>query len=408
MHSKIRIGLIGFGCVGQGLYQIWRDANNPSIEISKVLIKNDWKVRNIEQELLTTDADDVLNDPEINVIVELIDNSDEAFELLKLSLQNGKAFITANKKMVAEHLTEIFELQKIYGLPVLYEGAVCGSIPIIRNLEGYFSNDQIRSLSGILNGSTNYILTSVFQNGTSFKKALESAQQLGFAEADPSLDVGGFDPKYKLAIAITHAFGTLINPTRIINIGVDKIREQDIRYAKAQHMTIKLIAQAVKIEDQIIGIVAPKLVKASSLLGEVSWENNAIEIESHLAGSQLLIGRGAGGLPTGLAVWADITQVQAGYHYRYKKLEQNDTATFCEEAVVNVRVSSANELPLNSNDFEQLSGGYRSRDVHSMVGWVKLQSVAAWSMDPGLSIILEEGEALRPVEEVLCLKQSTI
>lgn len=408
MFRKINIGLIGFGCVGQGLYQIWKEDDNPHIEISKVVVKNDWKERSIDPPLLTTNTNDVLNDPEINVIVEVINNSDQAFELLRQSLQNGKAFITANKKMIAEHLAEIFELQKIYGLPVLYEGAVCGSIPILRNLEGYFASDQIHGLSGIFNGSTNYILTDMFQNGSGFKKALEHAQQLGLAEANPSLDVGGFDPKYKLAIAITHAFGTFISPSQILNLGIDNITNQDIQHAKAHNLTIKLIAQATKFDGEITAVVAPKLVKASSLLGGVSWENNAIEIESHFAGTQALIGKGAGSLPTGFAVWADIIQLQSGFHYKYEKIKQKNTATLCEDALVNVRVSSANDLPLNSNDFEQFCGGHRSKDVHTMIGWIRLQSLAEWSAMPGLSVMLEEGEALKPIEEILTPKQCLI
>ena len=162
MRKHLKLGLFGFGCVGQGLYHVLHETKGVKAEIKKICVKTKDKPRPLGEDIFTFRKEDILGDPEIDVVVELINDADAAFEIVKASLQNGKAVITANKKMIAEHMDEIFQLQQQFGKPVLYEGAVCGSIPIIRNLEEYYDNDLISSIEGIFNGSTNYILTKVF------------------------------------------------------------------------------------------------------------------------------------------------------------------------------------------------------------------------------------------------------
>jgi homoserine dehydrogenase len=203
MSKKLSIGLFGFGVVGQGLYDIII-TKNLNIEIVKFAIKDPHKKRTLPAELFTTDRDELLNNPEINTIVELINDTEAAFEIVSRALSSGKNVVSASKKMIALHLEELIELQHKHGTSLLYEGAVCGSIPIIRNLEEYYDNELLHSISGIFNGSSNYILSKGFIEGLDYDSALKQAQDLGFAETDPTSDVGGFDAKYKLVIAAAH------------------------------------------------------------------------------------------------------------------------------------------------------------------------------------------------------------
>src|SRR5690606_38116245 len=222
MSKKLTIGMFGFGEVGQGLYDIIK-TKNLNLEIKKFVIKNANKKRSLNEDLFTTDPSIILDDPEINTVVELIDDADAAFGIAKQALSNGKNVVSANKKMIALHLEELTEIQSEFGTSLLYEGAVCGSIPIIRNLEEYYDNELLYAITGIFNGSSNYILSKIFNENKPYEEALTQAQELGFAESDPTLDVGGFDAKYKLAIVASHAYGIYVNPDDILNIGIDKL-----------------------------------------------------------------------------------------------------------------------------------------------------------------------------------------
>ena len=185
-HRHLRLGLFGFGCVGQGLYHVLDETPGIKAEVRRICVKHRDKQRPLPAELFTFDPADILEDPEIDVVVELIDDADAAFVIVEKALRNGKAVVTANKKMLAEHLEEIYNLQQQVGQPVLYEGSVCGSIPIIRNLEEYYDNDLLTGIEGIFNGSTNYILTKVFEEKTSYEEALLKAQELGNDPGDLS------------------------------------------------------------------------------------------------------------------------------------------------------------------------------------------------------------------------------
>jgi homoserine dehydrogenase len=174
MRKKLKLGLFGFGCVGQGLYHVLHETHGGvQAEIKKVCVKNKNKQRPVKEDFFTFDKEEILNDAEIDVVVELIDDAQAAYEIVKTALLHGKAVVTANKKMLAEHMEEIYTLQQQTGKPVLYEGAVCGSIPILRNLEEYYDNDLLNSIEGIFNGSTNYILTKVFEEKKSYADALK-------------------------------------------------------------------------------------------------------------------------------------------------------------------------------------------------------------------------------------------
>jgi homoserine dehydrogenase len=388
MKKKLKLGLFGFGCVGQGLYHVLNETHGVKAEIKKICVKHHGKTRPIDASYFTYDPSEVLNDPEIDVIVELIDDAYAAFAIVKKALENGKHVVTANKKMLAEHLEEIYQLQQKHNRSVLYEGAVCGSIPIIRNLEEYYDNDLIRSIEGIFNGSTNYILTKVFEERKNYFEALKAAQDLGFAESDPSLDVEGFDPKFKLAIAIVHTFGVFVKPEDIINIGIQKISAVDLKYARENNLTIKLVARAYKSEGNIFGFVVPQFIPLDHNLASVRNEYNAVLVEGAFAEKQVFIGKGAGSYPTGSAVLSDISALVFDYRYEYKKFEQGDGLPFSNEVFADVVVSFPNGTLITNHDFEVFKGGYQGNGHQYLKGSVSLKKLKEWSLWDDVSVIL--------------------
>jgi homoserine dehydrogenase len=396
MKKKLKLGLFGFGCVGQGLYHVLHETHGVKAEIKKICVKNKNKSRIIDDQFFTYQKEEILNDPEIDVVVELIDDANAAFEIVKTSLEHGKAVVTANKKMLAEHLEEIYQLQKKHNKPVLYEGSVCGSIPILRNLEEYYDNDLLKSIEGIFNGSTNYILTKVFEERKNYDEALKQAQELGFAESDPSLDVKAFDPKYKLIIAILHTFGVFVKPDEIINIGIDKISEVDLKYARENGYSIKLIAQAHKVGDRVFGLVAPQYIESTNPLASVRNEYNAVQVQGAFAEKQLFVGKGAGSYPTGSAVLSDISALTYDYHYEYKKIFQERQILFSNDATIEVIVSFKGDHTVTSADFAQFEGGYRGHGFQFLKGSVKLEKIREWSTHPEVNVILSPASKITP------------
>lgn len=399
MKKNLKLGLFGFGCVGQGLYHVLHETRGLKAEIKKVCVKNRNKTRPVTENFFTFDRHELLNDPEIDIIVELIDDSAAAFEIVKTALENGKAVVTANKKMLAEHLGEIYSLQQRYGKPVLYEGSVCGSIPIIRNLEEYYDNDLIQRVEGIFNGSTNYILTRVFDENKSYAEALTQAQELGFAESDPGLDVKGFDPKFKLVIAIAHAFGVFVRPEEVINIGIDRISDLDLRYAREHDCTIKLVARAFRINTKVFGFVAPQFIPLSSPLASVRNEYNAVQVQGAFAEKQIFIGKGAGSYPTGSAVLSDISALTYDYTYEYKKLAQANGLTFSNELATDAFVSFDDGIPIGIGDFDEFRSGYSANGRHYLLGKVTLEKLNRWSRLDGVGIILAQDARFEAIPE---------
>ncbi|HUH33498.1 MAG TPA: homoserine dehydrogenase, partial [Daejeonella sp.] len=336
MSKKLTIGLFGFGVVGQGLYDIIR-TKDLNLEIKKIAIKHPEKHRTLDASLFTTNAQEILNDEEINTVVELINDADAAFLIVSSALKNGKNVVSANKKMIAENLQELVAIQEEYGTSLLYEGAVCGSIPIIRNLEEYYDNELLHSISGIFNGSSNYILTKVFSENLDYATALKQAQELGFAETDPILDVGGYDPKYKLVIATSHAYGVFVDPKNVLNIGIQNLSAKDLQYAREKNFKIKLIPTARKINDnEIVLYVLPKLIKSDNFLYNVENEYNGVIVQAAFADQQFFFGKGAGGHPTGSAVLSDIAALRYDYRYEYKKHHQSISLAPSNNLVLNI------------------------------------------------------------------------
>lgn len=399
-HRHLKLGLFGFGCVGQGLYHVLDETPGIKAEIKRICVKHKNKPRPLSEDLFTFSKDDILNDPDIDVVVELIDDANAAFDIVKTALQNGKAVVTANKKMLAEHLEEIYQLQQQYGKAVLYEGAVCAAIPIIRNLEEYYDNDLLTGIEGIFNGSTNYILTKVFEERKSYGDALQKAQELGFAESDPSLDVKGFDPKFKLVVAIAHTFGVFVKPEEVINIGIDRISDLDLKFARDNGYGIKLIARAFKVDGKVFGFVAPQFIESTHPLYAVRNEYNAVQVQSAFAEQQLFVGKGAGSYPTGSAVLSDISALTYDYQYEYKKLHQPHDLKFTNRLTVEAFVSFDEGTSISMSDFEQFQSGYASHGKQYMVGKVSLEKLQEWSGWDGVGVILAPNATLTPQKEV--------
>lgn len=388
MKKKLRIGLFGFGVVGQGLYHVLNETHGVKAVITKICVKNHDKERSLDSAIFTYDKSEILTDPTIDIVVELINDSSAAFEIVKAALKAGKHVVTANKKMLAENLEEIYNLQQKYDRSVLYEGSVCGSIPILRNLEEYYDNDLITSIEGIFNGSTNYILTKVFEEKKSYADALKAAQELGFAESDPSLDVKGFDAKFKLTIAIAHTFGVFVKPEDIINLGIDKISAVDLKYARENNLTIKLVARAYKLNGKIVGFVAPQFIPADHMLANVRNEYNAVLVEGAFAEKQVFIGKGAGGYPTGSAVLSDISALTFDYRYEYKKFTQGEGFAFSNDALVDTVISFTNKESVLPADFENFKGGYQGNGLQYMTGSISLDKLKELGTRENVSVIL--------------------
>ncbi|HEY8929428.1 MAG TPA: homoserine dehydrogenase [Mucilaginibacter sp.] len=375
MSKKLNIGLFGFGVVGQGLYDIIR-TKNLNLEIVKIAIKDANKKRSLPAELFTTDREELLNNPEINTIVELINDTEAAFEIVSRALSSGKNVVSASKKMIALHLDELIELQNKYGTSLLYEGSVCGSIPIIRNLEEYYDNELLHSVSGIFNGSSNYILSKGFNEGLSYEMALQQAQDLGFAETDPTSDVGGFDAKYKLVIAAAHAYGVIVKPDEVFNLGIQNLAPHDLQYAREKNLKIKLVPVAKELDDRHVALfVLPKFVNEREFLYNVEYEYNGVIVQAAFADQQFFFGKGAGGHPTGSAVLSDIAALRYDYQYEYKKAKARNGLNFTNNIELNVYLRYEDEALVEALDFIHIHERYLSGNYKFVIGKVNLQKL---------------------------------
>lgn len=391
----INIGLFGFGCVGQGLYQTINNSKNFSGEIVKICVKDRHKKRSLPEDVFTFDKDIILNDSNIDVVVELIDNAEAALEIVTTALKNGKSVVTANKKMVAENLEYLIDLQEKTGKAVLYEGAVCGSIPIIRTLEEYFGHEPLNEIKGIFNGSTNYILTKIFEDRLDYAQALEQAKEKGFAESDPTLDVKGFDPKFKLSILLTHAFGINVSPEKITNLGIDHLKASDLEFARKHGYRIKLIAQAVRKENEVFACVLPQFIREDHNLRNINNEFNAVTLNGEFCDDQLFIGKGAGSLPTGAAVLSDISALSYDYKYEYKKHYNQGKVNFSSENTVTVYASFEKPEDIDLNEFEVVSEKYFCFDHSYVIGKIKLSKLLSskWIYNSKISVVQFNNES---------------
>ena len=375
MSKKLNIGLFGFGVVGQGLYDIIR-TKNLNLEIKKIAIKDPTKKRTLPSHLFTTERDEILNNPEINTVVELINDTEAAFEIVSRALKSGKNVVSSSKKMIALHLEELIAIQHQYGTSLLYEGAVCGSIPIIRNLEEYYDNELLHSISGIFNGSSNYILSKGFIENLDYDSALKQAQDLGFAETDPTSDVGGFDAKYKLVIAAAHAYGVVVQPDEVFNLGIQNLSAHDLQYAREKNLKIKLVPVAKELDERHVALfVLPKFVNDKEFLYNVEYEYNGVIVQAAFADQQFFFGKGAGGHPTGSAVLSDIAALRYDYQYEYKKAKERKDLNFTNNIELNIYLRYDDESLLEALNFSHIHERYYSGSYKFVIGKINLQNL---------------------------------
>lgn len=373
MSKKLTLGIFGFGVVGQGLHDIIK-TKNLQLDIKKFVIRDGSKKRPLPAHLFTTDRRAVLDDPAITTVVELIDDAEAAFEIVSEALKSGKDVVSANKKMIANHLEELVAIQQEYGTSLLYEGAVCGSIPIIRNLEEYYDNELLYAVSGIFNGSSNYILSKIYNEDRPYEEALKQAQDLGFAETDPTMDVGGFDPKFKLVIIAAHAYGLFLSPEEVLNIGIQHLHAADVHFAKEREWKIKLVPQVRQIsEEQVVLYVLPRFVTAENMLYNVENENNGVLVKAAFADEQFFYGKGAGGHPTGSAVLSDIAALRYGYRYEYKKHLNVGALGYSQDVELSVYLRYTDPALVERLGFSEI----REQTDSYVIGKVKLSTILA-------------------------------
>ena len=371
--QQLNIGIFGFGCVGQGLYFAIKNSTGFTTTIKKIVVKNKSKERSIDAHYFSFDKNDILNNDEINVVVELIDDADEAFKIVSAAIKKGKHVVTANKKMLGLHMEELLALKNEHNVSLLYEASACGSIPIIRTLEEYFDNEDLHSVSGIFNGTTNYILTKIINENISYEEALKNAQLKGFAESDPTSDVEGFDAMYKTIVLSLHAFGVILKPTDLLRFGITTLQPNDILYAKENGFSIKLVPTIKKLADgKLAAYILPKFVAEENHLSKVENEFNAVLVEGLISGEQFFMGRGAGSLPTGAAVLSDISALSYGYAYDNKKLHQHNKPSFTNDVAIKVFVSSSNKELLHKMTLQNVEKNVEAADYFYKIGEINV------------------------------------
>ncbi|HIY57442.1 MAG TPA: homoserine dehydrogenase [Candidatus Tetragenococcus pullicola] len=328
MKNELSIALLGLGVVGSGVMEIITTQNEKIYEktgyrlhIDKALVRSKEASRKVVEDKkiqLTTSIADIIEDPKIDVVVELIGGIHPAKEFISQSLENKKHVVTANKDLLAIHGTELRKLARQKNVSLFYEASVAGGIPILRTLSTHFATDNITAIYGILNGTTNFILTKMIQENLSYEMALKKAQELGYAEADPKNDVGGLDTAYKLIILTKLAFGMDLSLEDIEIQGIQDISKDAVNRAQKAGYEIKLIGQAESINDKLNVKVAPVWISQKHPLAMIANEKNGVFIQSDSIGESMFYGPGAGSLPTATSVLADLINIVENSYSEYK------------------------------------------------------------------------------------------
>ena len=376
--SKIKIGLFGFGVVGQGIYEVVRKAKNANAEIVKICVRDPEKPRKIQADkrLFTTSVEEILDSPNINLVVEVINDPDAAYDIVKRSMLRGIPVVSGSKTMLARHLPELIELQKTRHVALLYDASSCGSIPVIRNLEEYYDNDLLLEVKGILNGSSNYILSRVFDHAEPYADALAQAQALGFAESAPSFDIEGYDSLFKLVIITVHALGTYVAPERVFTYGISTIHDSDIRYAREKGVKIKLVAQVVKVSDEHFTMFAmPEFVTPDKYIYSVDDEYNGVVIRGECYDQQFMFGKGAGSLPTASSILSDIMARLHDYRYEYKKMNYVQKPGYTTDITLKVYVRYKETDIHNILHFDKIREQYIGEESNYVIGDILLSEL---------------------------------
>ena len=379
-NNTLQIGLFGFGTVGQGVYTVLGRTKNAHAAVRHICVRDINKQRKtqVPDGLITDNADDIFNDPEVSLIVELVDNADASYRIVTRALKAGIPVVSGNKAMLARHLPELIELQHKYNTALLYDASSCGSIPVIRNLEEYYDNDLLLEVKGILNGSSNYILSRVFDHGADYADALRQAQELGFAESDPSFDIEGYDSLFKLVIITVHALGAYVAPERIFTYGISTIHDSDIRYAREKGVKIKLVAQVVKVSDECFTMfVMPEFVTPDKYIYSVDDEYNGVVIRGECYDRQFMFGKGAGSLPTASSILSDVTARHHDYRYEYKKMSYAGRPVYTDDVTLRVYLRHPGPTLPEGIEFENITERYISADGCYTVGDISLAALRA-------------------------------
>jgi len=320
--KTLGIGLVGFGTVGTGVWEtlhrnfdLISKRSGVEVEITRIAVRDLNKARpeGVPVEKFTSDWNDVVNDPSVNIVVELIGGTTIAFDIVAAALRARKPVVTGNKALLAERGEELFALSLEFNTPIHFEAAVAGGIPIIKTMQDSFVGNQIQSMVGIINGTSNYILERMTDAGLGYEEALGEAQQLGYAEADPTLDVNGWDAAHKAILLATLAYGFTIDPKEVYVRGIEMVREIDIDFAKRLGFVVKLLCVVHEHPDGIIEIrTQPSFIPRSHVLSSVNGVFNAVAVNGDAAGESLFYGRGAGKGPTASSVVADIVEAALG------------------------------------------------------------------------------------------------
>lgn len=313
MEKKIKIGLIGLGTVGSGVFKTLQSFDH--VEVKSIAVRNINKKRNIkglDESIVTDDAYKIVNDPEIDIVAELVGGLEPAFDLIATAIKNGKHIVTANKELLAKRGEELFKIAEEYNRVILYEAAIAGGIPIIMPIKTILAGNKINHIEAIVNGTTNYILTKMDVQGAQYSDVLKEAQELGYAEADPTGDVEGFDAAYKIATLASITFNKRIKIENVYREGITKIRAEDMKAANDLGYKIKLIASAHMDDNENVDVrVHPMLVSKKSTLAHIDYVTNAVSLSGHPIGSVTLSGPGAGEFPTASSVVGDILAIAA-------------------------------------------------------------------------------------------------
>lgn len=320
-NNTINIALFGFGHVGQGFYQVLNANKIKPLSIVGIAVKNKQKTRPIQDLPYYFDYKELLAQNNIQIIVEATDDIEAAWQIVKNGLQRKIPVVTANKKLLANKLEEVLRLSISTGTPIYYESAAAASIPIFQTLDRYYAFENLTRVSGIVNGTTNYILSNMAERNIEFSNVLLEAQEKGYAESNPSSDIDGWDAAYKAVLLTAHAFGEIFHPSDIIRYGIKYIQANDVEFANKLGKKIRLVFVAQKEVEKISVWVLPTLVSNESPLYNVSDAYNALLLQLADSGEQLLTGKGAGSLPTGATILKDVFQALDSYKSKNSRLK---------------------------------------------------------------------------------------
>jgi len=323
---EVQIAFLGLGNVGSGVYKIlqkrskeFEEKEGLKINIKKILVRDINKKRLVDADksILTDNPDDILDDPDISIVAEFMGGENPALNYLLRALNSGKSVVTANKEVIARHWEKLDEAASANGVGLYYEASVCGGIPVIKAIQESLQANRIERIMGIINGTTNYILTKMSENGSDFSEALKRAQELGYAEPDPTADIEGFDAAFKIAILSTLCFHKRVRLDNILREGITGITREDISYGRELGYALKLLAIAKDNEGKVEVRVHPTFIPLNHPLSSVRSSFNAVYLKGDCFGDMMFFGRGAGDLPTGSAVVSDILTAACRKEHRY-------------------------------------------------------------------------------------------